>query len=571
MDELAASGAPAIVLITRSKETEALFQAMLRHKVMSSTDFLWVGINSWIGYDLGNIPEGSIGTVDSPVVTTHGISAAFMDLWRSLDPEKYPDYDGDRSTLALFSAFAVDAVVAMATAYQGTIDANYLGSERGRRESAYAVLVGSVSFEGISGTVSLDANGDREHSSFQFVNSKGPQWWDSIGSIDLAGDSHYDIFINASNIVWPNSKRGGAYAQNYAMQYEPLCPAGSEPILKGSTYYCEECRVGYYKSNVGSEPCSLCPEGADCNDVGIVVPCILPGYWRAEPPAGEEGDFCKWEVFRCDISSRCLGGCQLNATCAANVRQDSPVCAVCEDGFYASDESCNSCPAADSLWAAFEYFAVILFFTIVLFALVALYALQLHTVLGINIFSGTTKDGPQESIIGKEDENSDGNQNRSPSLLRSNRKFARSVRYASILVDLIRSHGLYVTVKLTLSFLQVLMGTIPRLNIEWSASVSMFENFPDLNLLHYFPIFSGCNSKTSLRGPFIYILLVAFAPLAFLCGLGLVKWIMQRLLHRNALQVLASNATAVDKVMFDVTLKAIVWFCLLSFPLLAAG
>jgi hypothetical protein len=430
--------------------------------------------------------------------------------------------------------------------------------------------VGSVSFEGISGTVSLDANGDREHSSFQFVNNKGPQWWDSIGFIDSTGDSKYNIFVNGSNIVWPNSKQGGAYAQNYAVQYEPSCPAGSESILKGSTYYCEECRVGYYKPDVGSEPCSLCPEGADCNDVGIVVPCILPGYWRAEPPAGEEGDFGKWGVFRCDIPSRCLGGCQLNATCAANVKQDSPVCAVCEDGYYVSDESCESCPTAGSLWVAIEYFVVIFFITLVLAVLFALYALQLHAVLGINIVGETAKEGQEDSIISKENEMSDGGKKLSASSFRSSGRIVWSVRYASFIVGSIKSYGLFVTFKLTLSFLQVLMGSIPRLNIDWNSSVSMFVNFPDLNPLHYFPIFSGCNSKDGLSGPFIYILLVALGPLAFLCGLGLVKWTIQRLLHRNAPQVLG-NAAAVDKVMFDVTLKAIVWFCLLSFPLLASG
>jgi hypothetical protein len=217
---------------------------------------------------------------------------------------------------------------------------------------------------------------------------------------------------------------------------------------------------------------------------------------------------------------------------------------------------------------AIEDFVVIFFITLVLLALVALYALQLHAALGIIVLGGIAKYGHEESIIRKEDKKSNLDQKGPQDTVGWNRKFAR---YVYKILASIFSNGIFITGKLVLSFVQVLMGTIPRLNIDWSCSVSMFVNFPDLNPLHYFPIFSGCNSKNSLRGPFIYILLVALGPLAFLCGLGIVKWVMQRLLHRNAPQVLASNAAAVDKVMFDVTLKAIVWFCLLSFPLLASG
>jgi hypothetical protein len=409
----------------------------------------------------------------------------------------------------------------------------------------------------------LDANGDRERSSFEFVNNKGHLWWDLIGSIDSKDESYQNLFLNTSNIIWPNSQQGAAYAQNYAVQYVPLCPAGSEPILKGSTYHCETCRVGFFKPDVGSEPCSMCPEGADCNDVGIVVPCILPGYWRPEPPAGEEGDFSKWEVFRCDLTHRCLGGCQLNATCAMNVKQDSPVCAVCEHGYYALRESCEMCPASSSPWVAMEYFIIVFFILLVIAALVGLYALQIYSILGINVFY-SAKDEPQDLKL-------DDDEDSTPRYFRSSSRLARSMGYASVIFNLIKARGLYVTVKLTLSFLQVLMGTIPRLNIEWTTSVSSLVNFADLNPMNYFPILSGCATTHTLHGPFVHIILVASVPLAFLVALGSVKWIMQQLLRRNAPKVLENNVSAVEKAMFDVTLKALVWFCLFSFPLLTAG
>jgi hypothetical protein len=309
----------------------------------------------------------------------------------------------------------------------------------------------------------------------------------------------------------------------------------------------------------------MCPEGADCNDVGIVVPCILPGYWRPEPPAGEEGDFGKWEVFECDMVHRCLGGCQLNATCAAHVKQDSPVCGVCDEGYYTVDESCQSCPPSDSPLVAVEHFLIIFFIVLVILALIGLYALQIYSILGINVFY-TAKEEP-EDVKPEDDEDP------TPRFVRSSSRLAKSMSYASIIVSIIKSRGLYVTVKLTLSFLQVLMGTIPRLNIEWTSSVSKLVNFADLNPMNYFPILSGCSSAQTFRGPFVLILLIALVPLAFLFTLGSVKWIMQQLLRRNAPKVLLldNNVSAVEKAMYDVTLKAIVWFCLFSFPLLAAG
>jgi hypothetical protein len=188
--------------------------------------------------------------------------------------------------------------------------------------------------------------------------------------------------------------------------------------------------------------------------------------------------------------------------------------------------------------------------------------------LGINIFWRTTRGDPEDLIYRKTEE---GEERPPRSLLHSNKRIAQSVRYATVVVDLMRSQGLFATVKLTLSFLQVLMGTIPRLNIEWNHFLLKLVNVADLNPMNYFPIITGCDNMGRLSGPFVHILLIALVPMAFLVALGLVKWFMHQLLHRNAPQVLADNTAAVDKAMFDVTLKAIVWFCLFSFPLLASG
>jgi hypothetical protein len=56
-------------------------------------------------------------------------------------------------------------------------------------------------------------------------------------------------------------------------------------------YRCSPCIVGYYKPYAGPESCIKCPTGADCDDVGLVIPCVQRGYWRPEPPPGYEADF----------------------------------------------------------------------------------------------------------------------------------------------------------------------------------------------------------------------------------------------------------------------------------------
>lgn len=77
---------------------------------------------------------------------------------------------------------------------------------------------------------------------------------------------------------------------------------------------------------------------------GIVVPCILPGYWRDQPPTEEEmGNFHKYSVYSCDYADSCKGGCQLNASCSGDREQTSPTCGVCKEGYYLCSGDCLQC------------------------------------------------------------------------------------------------------------------------------------------------------------------------------------------------------------------------------------
>jgi hypothetical protein len=141
---------------------------------------------------------------------------------------------------------------------------------------------------------------------------------------------------NYSEIVWPDNTTGRA--TTYSSQRPLYCPAGTEstqtsisPVIFG----CTRCRVGFYKPDVGPQLCAECPEGTDCNNVGITVPCISKGYWRAQPENSNDlGDFHKYKVYSCDITEGCISGCQLNETCAAGREGTSVTCGVCMDGYY---------------------------------------------------------------------------------------------------------------------------------------------------------------------------------------------------------------------------------------------
>jgi hypothetical protein len=559
MDRLASYGAATTVLTTNAIEAQLIFDAAKRHKVMSSDKYFWIGPNDWVSSNLSNVPLGSMGVTIYSLNTSEPMASKFMSLWRTLDPSEYPDQDEDRSTLTSYSSFAVDAVFSVALAFQQTINSNYVGSSEGMRQDVYDRLLNSLEFDGVSGLFRLDANGDREGSIYEIRNYQSSHQWAVVGYSDQNNMLHFD-----ASLMWPDGQMGAAHGSAYSLQYEPECPAGSEPRAKDGLYYCALCEVGHYKASVGNEQCAVCPEGTDCDDVGIAVPCILKGYWRPQPPAGEEGDFGTWPVFHCDVAKRCLGGCDPSSTCAANVLQTSPVCGVCMEGYYGTGATCSKCPSSRSRLKVAEVALVVIMVLVVFCMLFGLYAFFIHMITGINVFVG---------------EKSKPSKQRHDSMLSDGRPTERikstitdGLSLASRLFSDLKSQGLFVTGKLTLSFLQVLLGTLPRLDLNADdASAPSFVFSVDLNPMNYVPILSECTSGDALERPFVHILVVLLLPALFVVMIFLVRWLIMYMMRRNAPSLLFSSTLVVERAMFDVTLKAIVWFCLFSFPILTSG
>ena len=192
----------------------------------------------------------------------------------------YYDSDGDRKSGVGASTCSIfDTIIALAYTFQHSssmnttlTDPEYLAI----RESK--ILKESVSFDGISGPVSFNSIGDRNNPQMSIYNTNKNGKWTHIGSINLTS-----IVYTSHNLTLPlgvYSTSTFASEKLYGKQVKPVCPAGSQPNLnQNGLYICSLCGVGEYKYVNSSDACIVCPKGGDCNGVGTVKPCTLPGYW----------------------------------------------------------------------------------------------------------------------------------------------------------------------------------------------------------------------------------------------------------------------------------------------------
>ena len=588
---LSSSGAPAIVLVTTEEEAILLLEARLRHPVMSSDQYMWIGVDEWVGSSIVDAPRGTIGLVPQPLETAYSFGTDFMNLWAQLDPDQYPDEDGDRTTLSSYSGYAVDAVFGMALAHQAVIDSNFDGAVSDLDQEVYLELVNSVSFIGVTGNVDFDAGGDRLFAQYNILNKDNAEEdWIDVGYTEQS-DTSYVAVLDLSTMVWPDGSVGSNPNQDYSKQYIPYCPPGYEPVSSSSTNIisCEACAVGTYKPEYGSELCEACPEGSDCSDIAITVPCILPGYWRPEPPEGQEGDFDKYEIFKCDRDKNCLGGCALNSTCGYNHEQSSPVCGVCKDGYYKSSfEDCSACPSdvsfLDAMEILFVFGAVTVLF-VLLFVLYSMHICECHNIpLSFFLFSycGYKIETDTGSLSGQSVSD------RATNIRGTTWNLRVTSTRISAMVNQMKTSGLFVTVKLVISFVQVLSGkllltkqfhklsfilfhdsgSLHQIDVQWSSSMhNMISSF-QYDPFRMVPLFSGCREH-SLEAVYVTALLVLTLPILFgLFAFGVSQLVLYRAQRVNFLTI--KNRKQMSLSARDILLKSFVWFCLLSFPSLSS-
>lgn len=190
MNELAATGAPTIVLVAVRSEVRKILDARSVHPIMRRDDYVWVGVDDWVGTSDFISPLGTIGLVPKVLETgTSGLGKQFLELWGSLDSAIYPDADGDRSTISTYSSYAVDAIFAMALGYQSVLESNFAGTDAEFNQQMYSSLINSVNFVGVSGKVDFDASGNRMYAQYDIMNvhTLSRNGWKQVGLTDFTG------------------------------------------------------------------------------------------------------------------------------------------------------------------------------------------------------------------------------------------------------------------------------------------------------------------------------------------------------------------------------------------------
>jgi hypothetical protein len=625
MDELAKSGAPAILLVVYQDQIEPIFNAASNHPVLSSTEILWIGVDAWtdVAVHTPNLPSGTIGL--APNHFNGNITDRYLEVWKNLNPTEYPDSNGNRNDVSTYSLQAADAVFALANAYEISLHDNTGLTGTSLRTYIFSALIGQVSFEGVSGTIDFSASGDLVDPIFRIVRYEGyeldDEQWEDVGTIDSNGLSDIDL----TKLVWPDGSVG--VTSSYSNQLVPYCGAGQEPIMaSGGIYTCTPCEVGYYKPSAGRESCMTCPEGADCNDVGITIPCILKGYWRAQPPNPIDlSNFKKYPIYICDFSIVCHGGCQLNQTCQHDRKQSSPVCGVCEDGYYMSDGECYACSSNQS---GNQTFQTIVYILVAFGSLFLLFSVLVFTIT-FNLASTRTSitssasadhdnpcsssslsDIPEEDMPSEihDQDNDDRYSNTNTNTSRQSRSHSQPPRKSTLTKDFRRKSlatiqtmtrsvsksiftpaiallthqenqrkvkkvikGSGMTAKITLSFLQVMTGSFYMLNLDFPSYFKVFFNAIRINPFRPIQASFSCDNQSSnyLLHPFyvgtIFCVLIPFIFILFLFIAAFFAWkVFGWTRHGH-------DATVIEKKrqwkrLRDLTVKIYFWFCLISYP-----
>jgi hypothetical protein len=566
--ELIASGSPVILGSTYRAEIQKILDAANKtYAPLVGPDYMWLAVDEWVETVDVNPPLGTLGLGPKNYETDDPfLGDDFMELWETLDPSVYIDADGDRSSLFIYSASAIDAVFALASAYQSVIDSNFQGNDVEYRRQVSKYLFDSLEFTGLTGTVRFDRFGDRELARYR-INNYHADGWVTVGLSGLSGSEGGEtINLDDSILIFPDGKTGSA--ARYSSQYTPICQPGLEPIDQAGKMVCNPCNVGYFKPYEGSQPCDPCPEGADCDDRGIAIPNILPKYWRQNPPTEEEKrDFDRYRIFRCDIDKNCIGGGpDLSNLCAPNFDPSYPICGVCADGYYlTSDNDCSECSGSDSFISAMEALMSIVTLLVVgafLYFIHSQIIDKLPQAVPINVVD--VKDVPDATLNKQGSSSNSGHDSPVGHIIHSPEVFVRHTFHT------LKSHGVFVTVKLTVSFVQVLAGALLSIKVEWTFGISRLLSLIRYDPLESLSLFSGCKSTSHLSTFYVAQLLILYIPVAF----TVLTFIVNRLvLYLNIAKgkITSANKEIAANRLRDMSIKALVWFCLFSYPILASG
>jgi ABC-type branched-subunit amino acid transport system substrate-binding protein len=304
---LAESGAPVVVLFLYVNEVNELFEAASKHPVMGTDRIAWIGVDGWTksaGLNYSVLPSGVVGVLPFNGDTT--VKDWYWETYLQYMTSNYPEEQVGPTTTP-FVGQLVDAIFAMALSFQETINTNVVLSDAMLRASHFDNLIEAVSFEGVTGLVEFDFQGNPQISRFSVKNYVRVQdlvntSWHDVGHVVGAIDEeNFNFTLQYNELQWPDGSRGKTLS--YSQQLVPHCSKGYEPSYHADRYectlcsvYCKLCHVfclilncslmlfiilfSDYKPYDGPQQCTACSEGMLCNDVGISVPCVESNYWR---------------------------------------------------------------------------------------------------------------------------------------------------------------------------------------------------------------------------------------------------------------------------------------------------
>jgi len=199
--------------------------------------------------------------------------------------------------------------------------------------SAYFGNISTIMFEGLSGNVAFDSNGDRLAPylirNLQLLEGGAP---------DLREIGHYDGAANTvvfdSAPVWhgggaevpPESPPDCAFGEEYVDAFLgcQACPLGRYFPLSGGSM-CVDCSAGQYRHQSGMNQCETCPAGHYCPAATVdPIPCGL-------------GHFC---VSGAKQPSLCPPG-EFTGT------ETGTACEQCEKGTYSSETGSSACKSCE--------------------------------------------------------------------------------------------------------------------------------------------------------------------------------------------------------------------------------
>ena len=206
--------------------------------------------------------------------------------------------------LQAYHGFAFDAAYAFVIAINQLLRKGV--AERNVRGQLLLEEIRQLVFQGVSGNVRFDANGDRL-AEYDLLNVQGEERTPLVSSVAVFSASNRSFFfLNQSQLVWMNGHIGrqppddliachaGFYTEEQSRQCR-LCPRGMM-CMGGVNAQFVPCPKGSFANDTGQTMCKLCAAGRSARDVGSVecAPC-LPGY-----EAPEEGmEACTRRVTNC--------------------------------------------------------------------------------------------------------------------------------------------------------------------------------------------------------------------------------------------------------------------------------